>query len=574
MAYVALYRKYRSQTFHEISGQEHIKKTLLNAVRHNKIAHAYLFSGPRGTGKTSVAKILAKAVNCENPQDGEPCNACPNCISINRGMNADAIEIDAASNNGVDEIREIRDRVKYLPSTGKYKVYIIDEVHMLSTGAFNALLKTLEEPPAHAIFILATTEAYKIPATILSRCQRFDFKSIQIKDIEDRIEEVCQMQNQKITPEAVRLIAECAEGGMRDALSLLDQAISYGAEEVTAEDIFAVSGSINTSHMIALAHSILNREVTEVLTILERIIDDGKEITRIAVDLIAFYRDVLLFKTRANEEKSIYQQADFISFAKTASNQKLYFYIQQLNEAQQNMKWTNQKRTFLEMAFIKMSDQLEVLPLDMDMKIIQLEKKIQELEKHSKSVSTGPAWKEQSVPRVIPESIMTKALEPMIDGPCITGKMIEEVLNYGDKEKRKEIESSWEMLISSAKTRGITTLLSKMKPGACNATHVILVGQDLSICEQLMRLEMKQLVLEAINARQPLVQDYYAIPEDVWNIVLEEFTKQLKVDKIPKPNLEHIQIGVRIFEQKQTDDSPMVTTLKETFGEELVKVKE
>lgn len=255
MAYVALYRAYRPQKFVDVVGQQHIIKTLQNAIKLNKVAHAYLFCGPRGTGKTTLAKIMAKALNCEHGPTIEPCDTCDICQGIQKGTVADVIEIDAASNNGADDIRALRDSVKYMPSVGKYKVYIIDEVHMLSNAAFNALLKTLEEPPKHVIFILATTEPYKLPATILSRCQRFDFQSLSIEEILKRLKVVAQQEGIKMSEEAFTQIASSAEGGMRDALSLFDQTISFSVhEEITLEDVLAVSGNVSYKELLSLIH--------------------------------------------------------------------------------------------------------------------------------------------------------------------------------------------------------------------------------------------------------------------------------------------------------------------------------
>ena len=278
MAYKALYRAYRPKNFSEVAGQKHVSRTFRNALKDNKITHAYLFSGPRGTGKTSIAKIIANTVNCLDYPVSEPCGVCENCLSIEKGMFTDIIEIDAASNNGVDEIREIRDKVKYTPSQGKYKVYIIDEVHMLSIGAFNALLKTLEEPPSHVIFILATTEPHKIPATIHSRCQRFDFKEISIKDIKSKVKEIIDKENVHVNLEALDAIAEAAEGGMRDALSLLDQAISYSDDRVTEADVHAVAGTVSDVKIIELFSHVSQSDVVKALSVLNQLVEDGKEV--------------------------------------------------------------------------------------------------------------------------------------------------------------------------------------------------------------------------------------------------------------------------------------------------------
>lgn len=316
MAYQALYRSYRPQDFKSVAGQRHVVTTLQNAIKLNKVAHAYLFSGPRGTGKTSMAKIMAKALNCVHGPTTEPCNECEICKGITKGTISDIVEIDAASNNGVDEIRDLRDKVKYLPSECRYKVYIIDEIHMLSQGAFNALLKTLEEPPSHVIFILATTEPHKIPATILSRCQRFDFQSLDKADIVERLQYVLNAENIKATPEAVDLIAESSEGGMRDALSLLDQSISYSTDDVISEDdVLAVSGNISSQIILHMLKEALESNSAEVLKSLGEIISDGKEIPRIINDVIIFLRDALLAKIgSSNSLKSAYKTEEYQVF--------------------------------------------------------------------------------------------------------------------------------------------------------------------------------------------------------------------------------------------------------------------
>ena len=338
MAYQALYRSYRPQDFKSVAGQRHVVTTLQNAIKLNKVAHAYLFSGPRGTGKTSMAKIMAKALNCVHGPTTEPCNECEICKGITKGTISDIVEIDAASNNGVDEIRDLRDKVKYLPSECRYKVYIIDEVHMLSQGAFNALLKTLEEPPSHVIFILATTEPHKIPATILSRCQRFDFQSLDKADIVERLQYVLNAENIKATPEAVDLIAESSEGGMRDALSLLDQSISYSTDDVISEDdVLAVSGNISSQIILHMLKEALESNSAEVLKSLGEIISDGKEIPRIINDVIIFLRDALLAKIgSSNSLKSAYKTEEYQVFLAKISNEIIYKWLDILNDTLNN----------------------------------------------------------------------------------------------------------------------------------------------------------------------------------------------------------------------------------------------
>lgn len=377
MSYKALYRTYRPQKFADVTGQEVVVQTLQNAIKNKKISHAYLFSGPRGTGKTSVARIFAKALNCAALQDGEPCDECISCKEISEGYNPDVIEIDAASNNGVDEIRDIREKVKFLPSGSKYKIYIIDEVHMLSGGAFNALLKTLEEPPKHAVFVLATTEPQKLPATIISRCQRFEFKALSIIEINSRLKQICAFENVSITDEALNLIAEAAEGAMRDAISILDQAISYGNKEITVDDVNSVTGSLNYEKIISLTKAIEGKEIHNTLAQLNELISSGKEISKIINSLLVFYRDILLYKSVGNDgyNKYIFSKESFQEFADKTIIAKVMYFIDVLCDVQSKVKYSTTPNIFLEIALIKMCN-ISVEELDVMKRLTELEEKV------------------------------------------------------------------------------------------------------------------------------------------------------------------------------------------------------
>lgn len=359
MSYTALYRKFRPGEFEDVKGQDHISTTLQNQIRAGRIGHAYLFCGTRGTGKTSVAKIFAKAVNCLQPVNGSPCGECAMCKAIAAGTSMNVIEIDAASNNGVDNIREIREEVTYRPTEGRYKVYIIDEVHMLSIGAFNALLKTLEEPPEYVIFILATTEVHKIPITILSRCQRYDFKRISIDTIAARLSDLMVQEDIEVEDKAIRYIAKVADGSMRDALSLLDQCIAfYLGQRLTYDHVLEVLGAVDTSVFSKMLRQILGRDVSAVLATLDELIMQGRELTQLSADFTWYLRNLLLAKSSDNMEDvldvSTENLAQLKEEAEMVENDVLLRYIRIFSELSNQLKYATQKRVLLEVTLIKL----------------------------------------------------------------------------------------------------------------------------------------------------------------------------------------------------------------------------
>lgn len=359
MSYQALYRKWRPQNFEDVKGQEHIVTTLKNQIRLGRIGHAYLFCGTRGTGKTTVAKIFARAVNCEHPVDGSPCGECAMCRAIQSQASMNVIEIDAASNNGVDNIREIRDEVEYSPTEGRFKVYIIDEVHMLSIGAFNALLKTLEEPPEYVIFILATTEVHKIPITILSRCQHYDFKRISIETITARMQELMDTEQIEVEDKALRYIAKAADGSMRDALSLLDQCIAfYLGQKLTYDHVLEVLGAVDTDVFSKLLRNVIGRDVAAVLDIVEELVMQGRELTQLVGDFTWYLRNLLLVKTSDNIEDVLDVSTENMMQLKEESDMieldMLLRYIRVFSELSGQMKYATQKRVLLEVALIKL----------------------------------------------------------------------------------------------------------------------------------------------------------------------------------------------------------------------------
>lgn len=359
MSYQALYRKFRPQEFEDVKGQEHIVTTLKNQIKADRIGHAYLFCGTRGTGKTTVAKIFAKAVNCESPVEGSPCGECPTCKAIAAGTSMNVIEIDAASNNGVDNIRQIREEVTYRPTEGKYKVYIIDEVHMLSAGAFNALLKTLEEPPSYVIFILATTEAHKIPITILSRCQRYDFHRISIDTIAGRLSDLMKEENVEVEEKAIRYVAKAGDGSMRDALSLLDQCIAFHFGEVlTYDNVLEVLGAVDTEIFSRLLRQILDKNVTGAISILDELVDEGRELGQLVNDFTWYLRNLMLLQSSDDMEDVLDMSADNLAALKEEAglieSEVLMRYIRIFSELGNQIRFASQKRILIEVAIIKL----------------------------------------------------------------------------------------------------------------------------------------------------------------------------------------------------------------------------
>lgn len=590
MSYVALYRAYRPKSFSEVAGQKHVVKTLQNAIKLDKVSHAYLFSGPRGTGKTTIAKILAKAINCEHGPAIEPCNKCDVCAAINAGSNPDVIEIDAASNNGVDEIREIRDKVRFLPSMSRRKVYIIDEVHMLSTGAFNALLKTLEEPPKHVIFILATTEPQKIPLTILSRVQRFDFLGISEKEIIEVLNRVCKSEKIKISDEALDIISTSCDGGMRDALSLLDQAISYSASGVVeASDVLAVSGNVSNITLLELLNNVYNKEQASAVSALDDIISSGKEVTKILSDLIELLKNVLLYNAGVyDKNKSIFKEDLFKEYAKKIKSQKLYGYLDILSNCQSQIKFTNQKKAYLELAILKMSDYSIVETLDIKDKVENLEKIIENLDSMPQSTQ-----EEQSFPsfeddteeplfnnaepeqeKEIKVEIKDIKEEVKIDSTFITTHDLEKVLNNGNKQAKPLICQVIESEVAHNPNNLGFSNLAGAKIVACSNDEFIAVFSKVTLCNMMMKDPIYTEVLKTINSKlENKLSGFYAIPSSDWNSIIKDYLSKYK-DGDKKPVLNEIKILVKKHVVQKDESEELINTIKELFDEDKIEIIE
>ncbi|WP_435873795.1 DNA polymerase III subunit gamma/tau [Polycladomyces subterraneus] len=462
MSYRALYRVWRPQTFRDLVGQEHITRTLQNALAEGSFSHAYLFSGPRGTGKTSAAKIMAKAVNCEKGPAPEPCNDCQTCRRITEGSLMDVVEIDAASNRGVDEIRDLRDKVKYAPTEVRYKVYIIDEVHMLTTEAFNALLKTLEEPPGHVIFILATTEPHKLPQTIVSRCQRFAFRRIALPEIVNRLRYICEAQSVKADENALHQIALAADGGMRDALSLLDQVLAFGGRQVDEETVLAVTGSVSRTDLAGILSALAHSDAAAALERADRLIMGGLEPERLLQDLIHACRDLLLMKTAPQlpEVKDRLHDHLWTELAEKWSVSRLSAVMDGLIAYQQQMKWTPHPRIVLELAIVNAAqsqsasdEKEEVVPSDT---IRCLEERIRQLEGRLEAIQGQVAVQSSPQTAGFRRHEPPKKASSRTAGASVQQDQWKSLLQQSDTETFRHVKQWWPDILQKVKERKIT----------------------------------------------------------------------------------------------------------------------
>ncbi|MBU5308829.1 DNA polymerase III subunit gamma/tau [Clostridioides mangenotii] len=464
----ALYRTYRPQTFEDMVGQRHIIKTLKNQIKNDNVGHAYLFTGTRGTGKTSTAKIFARAVNCINPNDQEPCNKCEVCESILNDNTMDTIEIDAASNNSVDDIRELRESVKYSPTNCKYKVYIIDEVHMLSQGAFNALLKTLEEPPSYVIFILATTEPHKIPATILSRCQRFDFKRVTINEMVKRMKDICTGENMEVEERALNLIASNSQGALRDALSILDQCMSFGEDKITYDDVVELMGTVNIEQLFDLSQYIIDQDIKKSLQSLNEFISWGKDIRNLINDLISHFRNIMVRKVSKDIDDILSLPEDTLERISKQSEgvdiNSLIRILNVLSETQDSIKSSSNQRVMVEVAIMKIAQ-----PIFDDSKESLLDR-IENLEKIIESGNIKIASYQSSGEEAYEE----EKIDPVIK---TENKHYEEVKS----EDVELVESSWKEVlkqIKKDKKMPIYALLTEAKNFNVHNNELFIVFDD------------------------------------------------------------------------------------------------
>ena len=454
MGYTALYRKFRPIKFSEIVGQEHITRTLQNQIIAGRVGHAYLFNGGRGTGKTSAAKILARAINCLNPKDGEPCNECEICKGAISGSLTDIVEMDAASNNSVEDIRSIREEVNFLPTKAKYRVYIIDEVHMLSTGAFNALLKTLEEPPEHVKFILATTEPQKLPATILSRCQRFDFKKISNEDIIKRLKIVCKESNLEITEGALNIIAVLSEGAMRDALSILERCIQDGDNNIDENKIKDLVGIPKLEFVHNMANSIIEYNVENALDVTNKILEDGKELTNFVWELIKYIKDLLIYKSAGKLD--LYSQdelAKIDELSKKAEKQRLINLVYELSNLEMEMKKSTQKIIMFQAGIINLCNQEQQVNGN-------LEGRIEKIEKYLRSGNISIASASQQRPQAMPTSAAPTRIQTTQPSGIKANSGAKAV--NAQKKYPKDSAKYWPQIVNDLKTSGKIVLYTNL----------------------------------------------------------------------------------------------------------------
>ncbi|WP_106495638.1 DNA polymerase III subunit gamma/tau [Lentibacillus sp. Marseille-P4043] len=562
MSYQALYRTWRPRTFVDVVGQEHITRTLQNAIVQQKFSHAYLFSGPRGTGKTSAAKIFAKTINCEHAPTKEPCNECAACRGIQDGSISDIIEMDAASNTSVEDIREIRDKVKYASSSVPYKVYIIDEVHMISVNAFNALLKTLEEPPKHVVFILATTEPHKIPLTIISRCQRFDFKPISNQSIVDRMKTITNAEGISVSQEALDTVALAAEGGMRDALSILDQAISYSEDSVELADVLAVTGGVSQQLLTDIVKAMHDREVQKALKLLDELIQRGKDPGRFVFDLIYFLRDLLLYQSAPTLE-GILERAMIDDHFKQLAEQVNASWIQdaiiRLNQCQQEMKWSNSPKVFIEIAILTITnhnqEKNEAITTTNDSETVtKLTNRLEQLEKELKTLKETPTAPVNNTPQAEPRRTQPRQNKNSYKIPF---EKIRHVLQDAEKSKLKQVQSEWAAFLNALKKTNAPAhaTIQDSKPAAASDQALVVAFKYEIHCSLFLdHRETSESVLESVLGKQLTI---IPIPDNNWQELRNEYVQK------QEPATD---------QQAEEKSDPLVEEARKLFGDDLLEI--
>ncbi|WP_210137472.1 DNA polymerase III subunit gamma/tau [Staphylococcus sp. GDH8C109P] len=565
MNYQALYRMFRPQSFEDVVGQEHVTKTLRNAISKGKQSHAYIFSGPRGTGKTSIAKVFAKAINCLERSDGEPCNECAICTGITRGTNSDVIEIDAASNNGVDEIRNIRDKVKYAPSESKFKVYIIDEVHMLTTGAFNALLKTLEEPPAHAIFILATTEPHKIPPTIISRAQRFDFKAISHDEIVERLQFVADAQDIEYDNAALDFIAKASEGGMRDALSIMDQAIAFGDDHLTLQDALNVTGSVDAQALNDLLKEVVEGDVKTAFSTYHQFIAQGKEVNRLINDMIYFVRDTIMNKT-SNIESEYDALMHF-------DLETLYKMIGVINDTLVSIRFSVNQSVHFEVLLVKIAEMIKgesenvqtvaTTSVASEPNNEVLLQRMEQLENELKTLKSQGVVANNAKPQA--KKTASKGTQSK---NAFSMQQIAKVLDKANKEDIKQLKDHWQEVIDHAKSndmKSLVSLLQNSEPVAASETHVLIKFEEEIHCEIVNKDDEKRENIENVvcNIIDKTVK-VVGVPAAQWMRVRTEYLQNRKQSTSAEEN--------RTATIASPEEVDVVQKAKDLFGENTVNV--
>lgn len=576
MSYQALYRVWRPQTFEDLVGQDMITKTLKNALATKQTTHAYLFAGPRGTGKTSCAKLFAKALNCPNQVNGDPCNACEICKAITAGRLNDVIEIDAASNNGVEEIRDIRDKVKYAPTQADYKVYIIDEVHMLSTSAFNALLKTLEEPPANVVFILATTDPHKIPATIISRTQRFDFKRITSGAILERMEYILKQKQFEYDEKALNVIARAAEGGMRDALSILDQVLSFGDNKVTLDNALLVTGSVTRENLIKYLSQVQNHETVAGLQTIHAILDEGKDSKRLLEDLINCCRDLLLYKQAPEmleQTGSVMIDDEFKSMAEKSNPETLYRYIDTLNEQQENMRYSMHQSVYLEVLTVKLAkidgkerktsvQSLQTAPETLN-ELNDLQRQVKELKDQVKNLlgKTNRGFSDEKTSR--PAKKTVQRYEIKIDVASIY-----RILGSATKIDKNRFLDCMKDILSTLNISS-KAMFKMCEIEAAGPEGIILSFNNEFICDRIINEERVRDEFEnSVGRIYGDAKKIVYVPKNRWLNIRQEYIRQMRSGTIPKDAAE-----IPSDQIKEHEDD-IVQEAEDIFGKDLIEIKE